>query len=72
VLPLARAACAAGVDAVFLEVHPTPDKAKSDGPNMVPLHAVEALLDQIAAFDRLSRETFGYADLNWIVRNTQK
>lgn len=45
--PLARAAVAAGADAVFLETHPDPDHAKSDGPNMVPLEALEALLIQL-------------------------
>jgi 2-dehydro-3-deoxyphosphooctonate aldolase (KDO 8-P synthase) len=65
VLPLVRAALAIGVDSVFMEVHPAPDEAMSDGPNMVPLHAVRALLDQIAAFDGLSRKT-GFAGLDWI------
>jgi len=49
VAPLARAAVAVGVDGLFLEVHPNPDKALSDGPNMVPLHRVEALLRQLLA-----------------------
>ncbi len=44
---LSRAAVAAGVDAVFLETHPDPDNAFSDGPNMVPLNQLEALLDQL-------------------------
>ena len=44
VVPLARAAVAAGADAVFLECHPDPDAAKSDGPNQVPLADVPALL----------------------------
>jgi 2-dehydro-3-deoxyphosphooctonate aldolase (KDO 8-P synthase) len=65
VLPLVRAALAVGVDSVFMEVHPKPDEAKSDGPNMVPLHAVGALLDQIGVFDKLSRET-GFAGLDWL------
>lgn len=42
--PLARAAVAAGVDGVFMEVHPEPEKALSDGPNMIPLGEVQALL----------------------------
>ena len=46
---LARAAVAAGCDGVFLEVHPDPDKALSDGPNMVPLAEVEGLLRQLLA-----------------------
>ncbi len=41
---LARAAVAMGVDGVFLEVHPNPDEAPCDGPNMIPLDEVEALL----------------------------
>lgn len=46
--PLARAAVAIGVDAVFLETHPDPDRSPSDGPNMVPLHAIPILLEQLA------------------------
>ncbi|MFZ0406544.1 MAG: 3-deoxy-8-phosphooctulonate synthase [Cyanobium sp.] len=49
VAPLARAAVAVGVDGLFLEVHPDPDNALSDGPNMVPLHRLEALLEQLLA-----------------------
>lgn len=49
VAPLARAAAAVGVDGLFMEVHPNPDTALSDGPNMVPLHRVEALLKQVLA-----------------------
>ena len=49
VAPLARAAVAVGVDGLFLEVHPNPDQALSDGPNMVPLHRLEALLRQLLA-----------------------
>ena len=49
VAPLARAAAAVGVDGLFMEVHPKPDEALSDGPNMVPLHRVEALLKQVLA-----------------------
>ena len=49
VAPLARAAVAVGVDGLFLEVHPDPDHALSDGPNMVPLHRLEALLEQLLA-----------------------
>ncbi len=45
--PLARAAVAVGVDAVFLETHPDPDKSPSDGPNMIPLASVERLLRQL-------------------------
>jgi len=49
VAPLARAAMAVGVDGLFLEVHPDPENALSDGPNMVPLHRLEALLQQLLA-----------------------
>ena len=49
VAPLARAAAAVGIDGLFLEVHPDPDKGLSDGPNMVPLHRVEPLLEQLLA-----------------------
>ncbi|MEB3262836.1 MAG: 3-deoxy-8-phosphooctulonate synthase [Synechococcus sp.] len=49
VAPLARAAMAVGVDGLFLEVHPDPEKALSDGPNMVPLHRLEPLLEQLLA-----------------------
>ncbi|MCP9849554.1 3-deoxy-8-phosphooctulonate synthase [Cyanobium sp. Morenito 9A2] len=49
VAPLARAAVAVGVDGLFLEVHPDPDQALSDGPNMVPLHRLEPLLEQLLA-----------------------
>ncbi|HOK46672.1 MAG TPA: 3-deoxy-8-phosphooctulonate synthase [Bryobacteraceae bacterium] len=45
--PLARAAVAAGVDAVFLEVHEAPEKALSDGPNSLPLHRLGALLARL-------------------------
>jgi 2-dehydro-3-deoxyphosphooctonate aldolase (KDO 8-P synthase) len=46
---LARAAAAVGIDALFVETHPDPDQALSDGPNMVPLDQMPALLDQVLA-----------------------
>jgi 2-dehydro-3-deoxyphosphooctonate aldolase (KDO 8-P synthase) len=52
---LARAAVAVGVAGVFIETHPDPDKAPSDGPNMVPLQEMEALLRQLVEFDRLAK-----------------
>ena len=52
---LARAAVAVGVAAVFLETHPDPDRAPSDGPNMVPLSSLEALLSELLAFDALAK-----------------
>lgn len=45
--PLARAAAAVGIDAIFLETHPEPDKSPSDGPNMVPLDQLPRLLERI-------------------------
>ncbi len=53
---LARAAVAVGVAAVFMETHQDPDKAPSDGPNMVPLKDLPALLETLIAFDRLAKE----------------
>jgi 2-dehydro-3-deoxyphosphooctonate aldolase (KDO 8-P synthase) len=47
VAPLARAAVATGCEGLFMEVHPEPDKALSDGPNMVPLAEVRSLLEQV-------------------------
>ena len=53
---LARSAVAAGVAAVFIETHPDPDTAPSDGPNMIPLAALRPLLQTLMAFDRLAKE----------------
>jgi len=50
---LARAAIAVGVAAVFIETHPDPDNAPSDGPNMVPLSKMPKLLNQLVAIDKL-------------------
>jgi len=52
---LARAAVAVGVAAVFIETHPDPDKAPSDGPNMVPLRELEPLLKKLIEFDRVAK-----------------
>ena len=52
---LARAAAAVGIDALFLEVHDDPAAALSDGPNMVPLSDLEALLGQVLAVDAAVR-----------------
>ncbi len=56
VAPLARAAVAVGVDGLFMETHPDPDNALSDGPNMVPLHRLEALLRQLLALRQVVAE----------------
>lgn len=53
---LARAAVAVGVAGVFIETHPDPDHAPSDGPNMVPLSEFEALVKTLIAFDRLAKQ----------------
>jgi len=53
---LARAALAVGVAAVFIETHEDPDNAPSDGPNMIPLDRMEALITRLAAFDRLAKQ----------------
>ena len=53
---LARAAAAIGVAAIFMETHQDPDSAPSDGPNMVPVRALPALLQTLAQVDRLAKE----------------
>jgi 2-dehydro-3-deoxyphosphooctonate aldolase (KDO 8-P synthase) len=52
---LARAAVAVGVAGVFIETHQDPDKAPSDGPNMVPLKEMEGLVRRLMEFDRLAK-----------------
>ncbi|MFY9734330.1 MAG: 3-deoxy-8-phosphooctulonate synthase [Rhodoplanes sp.] len=52
---LARAAVAVGVAGLFIETHQDPDRAPSDGPNMVPLKEMEGLLRTLVAFDRLAK-----------------
>lgn len=52
---MARAAVAVGVAAVFIETHENPDSAPSDGPNMIPLDQMAALIDTLMAFDRLAK-----------------
>lgn len=47
VAPLARAAVAVGIDALFIETHPDPETSPSDGPNMIPLNQVEQLVNQL-------------------------
>jgi 3-deoxy-D-manno-octulosonic acid (KDO) 8-phosphate synthase len=44
---LARAAAAVGIDGVFFETHPQPETSPSDGPNMVPLDALEGVLERV-------------------------
>ncbi len=52
---LARAAVAVGIDGLFMETHPDPDKALSDGPNAWPLQRMEELLSTLIAFDRIAK-----------------
>jgi 2-dehydro-3-deoxyphosphooctonate aldolase (KDO 8-P synthase) len=52
---LSRAAVAVGVAGVFIETHEDPDNAPSDGPNMVPLKNLPALLERLIAFDRVAK-----------------
>ncbi len=53
---LARAALAVGVASVFIETHQDPDNAPSDGPNMIPIAQMRALLKRLKAFDQLAKE----------------
>jgi len=52
---LAKAACAAGADGLFIETHPTPDTAPSDGPNMLPLDQLDALIERCVEMWDLAR-----------------
>ncbi len=52
---LARAAVAVGIAGIFMETHPEPDKALSDGPNAWPLGKMAALLEVLANFDRVAK-----------------
>ncbi len=56
VAPLARAAVACGADAVFFETHPNPDAAMSDGPNMIPLDELPALIKQLTSLRSIVNE----------------
>lgn len=53
---LARAAAAAGIDALFMEVHPDPERARCDGPNMLALESLAPLLKQIQSIDAAVRD----------------
>jgi 2-dehydro-3-deoxyphosphooctonate aldolase (KDO 8-P synthase) len=53
--PLARAAIAAGADGLFMETHPDPDHAPSDGPNMIALHSLNGLVERLVQLWDLSR-----------------
>jgi 2-dehydro-3-deoxyphosphooctonate aldolase (KDO 8-P synthase) len=53
--PLARAAVAAGADGLFMETHPDPDHAPSDGPNMIPLDKLDTLVDRLVQLWELAK-----------------
>jgi 2-dehydro-3-deoxyphosphooctonate aldolase (KDO 8-P synthase) len=53
---LSKAAAAVGVSSIFMETHPNPDEAKSDGPNMVKLDEIEDVLKQIQEIDRVIKK----------------
>jgi 2-dehydro-3-deoxyphosphooctonate aldolase (KDO 8-P synthase) len=53
--PLAAAAVAAGADGLFMETHPDPERAPSDGPNMVPLDRLDALVERLVEMWELAR-----------------
>ncbi|MEM9199115.1 MAG: 3-deoxy-8-phosphooctulonate synthase [Pseudomonadota bacterium] len=56
---MARAAVAVGVAGVFIETHETPDRAPSDGPNMIPLDEMPALVTRLMALDRITKNQTG-------------
>jgi 2-dehydro-3-deoxyphosphooctonate aldolase (KDO 8-P synthase) len=56
---IARAAVAIGVAAVFMETHQDPDRAPSDGPNMLKLKDVPALLSELVELDRIAKKRIG-------------
>jgi 2-dehydro-3-deoxyphosphooctonate aldolase (KDO 8-P synthase) len=60
---LARAAIAIGVAAVFIETHQDPDRAPSDGPNMLPLHAMPAILAWLKALDDLTKKQLAHGEI---------
>jgi 2-dehydro-3-deoxyphosphooctonate aldolase (KDO 8-P synthase) len=63
---LARAAVAVGVAGLFIETHPDPDKAPSDGPNMVPLSEFKALIAELQGFDRHAKSRTAPATIAYV------
>lgn len=59
VAPLARAAAGVGIDALFVEIHPDPDRAPVDGPSQITAQALDRLLAEVAAIDAAVRDTAG-------------
>lgn len=61
---LARAAVAVGIAGIFMETHPDPSKAMSDGPNAVPLKHMKALLETLLELDRVTKKN-GFLENNF-------
>ena len=59
---LARAAVASGISGLFMETHPDPDKALSDGPNAWPLRHMQGLLETLVELDRTVKKKSGFAE----------
>ncbi len=59
---LARAAVASGISGLFMETHPNPDKALSDGPNAWPLQHMQSLLETLVELDRTVKKKSGFAE----------
>jgi 2-dehydro-3-deoxyphosphooctonate aldolase (KDO 8-P synthase) len=59
VRPLARAAAAIGVSGFFIETHPDPDNAPSDGPNMIAIRDLKKLLIELIEIEKLTGEHYG-------------
>jgi 2-dehydro-3-deoxyphosphooctonate aldolase (KDO 8-P synthase) len=64
---LARAAVATGVAGVFMETHPNPEKALSDGPNAWPLPLMKSLLETLKALDQLVK-SHGFAESQFMAK----
>jgi 2-dehydro-3-deoxyphosphooctonate aldolase (KDO 8-P synthase) len=54
---LARAAIAVGISGIFMETHPNPDNAKSDGPNSMPIDKIRELLKTLQELDGITKRT---------------
>ena len=53
---LARAAVAVGISGLFIETHPKPDEAKSDGPNSFPMYEIKKFLEELLAIDKIVKQ----------------
>ena len=63
VAPLSRAAIAVGVDGLFMEVHPDPDKALSDGPNMVPIYRLKGILEDMISLKNSIKDGYSISSI---------